>query len=81
MLAILICNAKAKVKVNTFIFKTNGLSIPNVCPYDNQLSQSTCDATSPNNPPITKPAHTNSKAIHTFLSKAQKASGISDFQV
>ena len=58
----------ANVKLSTFIFSTNGSFTPNDCPYANQLSQSTCDATSPNNPPITNPATINSNIIHVFLS-------------
>ena len=60
-------NANANVKLNTFIFSTSGSFIPKLCPYDSQLSHSTCDATSPNKPPITNPANINSIAIHAFL--------------
>ena len=55
------------------IFKTlkssdNGSDNPNSCPYASHHNQLTLDASSPNNPPITRPDNKNTSNIQKFFS-------------
>ena len=63
-----ILNNKANVIFSTLKSSTNGDSNPNCCPKDNHHNQSTFEASSPNNPPITNPDNIKINSIHIFLS-------------
>ena len=65
---MLILNIQLNEIFKTLKSNVTGLDNPNSFPYANHHNQSTLFASSPSNPPSTKPDNKNTNKIHKFFS-------------